>query len=302
LAEAFVKLAKVRMMKDMTPLTFTDDGFRTTVDLLMESINSRPLTPMKKEVDWIMVTSNRILNAGVYSQGILLNDSKDALADVEKLPGLFWERWLTDILPVMTSTPKWHEFVKNLKVNQLALVISPKTDQCCEWPQGIVHECIANAEGAVRRVRLRILTAKGEEHVFLERPIRQIILLDMMWDDPRLELPIDAAEALNWPLKHSETVGSDNLTPKLKDNRERSSTSLQPTLESFKTTTTARVDQDVEKIGKFIADEMGPTTRGRRKLLENYEADEVERQIQQEAVQSAALAQIIEEGKCPDSD
>jgi hypothetical protein len=260
-----------------------------------------------------MVTSNRILKAGIYSQGILLDESKDALADLEKLPakhykqtvsiaGLFWERWLTDILPVMTSTPKWHEFVKNLKVNQLVLVISPKTDQRCEWPQGIIHECIANADGAVRRVQVQILTAKGKEHVFLERPIRQIIPLDMMWDDPRLELPMDAAEALNWPLKHSETVGSDNLTPKVKDNLDQVNASLPPTLESFKTTTTARVDQEVAKIGKLIADEMGPTTRSRRKLLEAYEADEVERQIQQEADQSAALAQIIEEGKCPYSD
>jgi hypothetical protein len=182
LAEAFVKLAKVRMMKDMKPVTFTDDGFRTTVELIMESINSRPLTPMKKGADWIMVTSNRILKAGIHSQGILLDESKSALEQIEKLPvkhykrtvsiaGLFWERWLTDILPVMTSTPKWHEFVKNLKVDQLVLVISLKTDQRCEWPQGIIHECIANADGAVRRVRVQLLTAKGKEHVFLERPI-----------------------------------------------------------------------------------------------------------------------------------
>jgi hypothetical protein len=77
----------------------------------------------------------------------------------------------------------------------------------------------------------------------------------------------------------------------LGDHCERSIISLQPTLESFKTTTTARVDQDVEPIGKFLTNEMGPTTRGRRKLLTDYEADEVERQLR-----------IIEEGTCPDSD
>jgi hypothetical protein len=59
-----------------------------------------------------MVTANRILKAGIYSQGILLDESKAALNEIEKLPakhfkqtvsiaGLFWERWLTDILPMM---------------------------------------------------------------------------------------------------------------------------------------------------------------------------------------------------------
>jgi hypothetical protein len=252
--------------------------------VVLESIN---LPPMKSGVDWKMIKANRILKAGIYSQGILLDESKDAQVDIEKLPG-----WLTDILMVVTYTPGGHGFVKNLMVNRLALLISPKTDHCCECPrpQGIGHECIAKADGAVRQVRVRILSAKGEEHVFLELPIRKIILFDVMWVDPQLELPIDAAEALNWHLKGSGTAGSDNLTQKLKDNRELSSISLQPTLESFKTTTTARVDQNVETIGRFITDEMGPTTRVRRKLLEDCEADEVERQLQ-----------IIEEGKCPDS-
>jgi hypothetical protein len=73
------------------------------------------------------------------------------------------------------------------------------------------------------------------------------------------------------------------------------SATLPPTLESGKTTTTARVDQDVARLGQLIADEIGPTTQGRRKLLEACEADEVDRQVQHEAIQSAALAQLREE-------
>jgi hypothetical protein len=183
----------------------------------------------------------------------------------------------------------------DVKVNQLVLVISPKTDQRCEWPQGIIHECIANADGAVRRVRVRVLTAKGQEHVFLERPIRQIIPLDMMWDDPRFELPMDSAEAITWPLKHHEEV------PPIKSTREKAKTVLPPKSESVPTTT-ARVDQDVATIGNLIADEIGPTTRSRRKILEDYAEAEVDRQIQQEAVHSAALAQIQEEEAFSNSD
>jgi hypothetical protein len=296
LAESFVKLAKTRMLKDMKPITFTDDGFRTVVELVMESINSRPLTPMKKGAEWIMVTSNRILKAGIHSQSVLVDESKAGLEEIDKLPakhykrtvsvaGLFWSRWLTDILPAMTSTPKWHDFVKNLKVGQLVLVISPKTDQRCHWPQGIVHKCIANDDGAVWRVHVRLLTAKGKEHVFLERPIRQIIPLEMMWDDPRLDLSDDDTESVRWPLQTTE-VSSPDLPLKFRRRVQK----LPPTLELALTTTSARVDQDVERIGALISEEIGPTTRSRRILLEEYEAEKVDRQVLEEAVISSALA------------
>jgi hypothetical protein len=84
---------------------------------------------------------------------------------------------------------------------------------------------------------------------------------------------------VNWPLNHTETpiVEEESTHALIKQKPLRKD--LRPTLESVKTTTTARVDQDVAKLGKLIADEIGPTTRGRRKVLELYEADEVERQI-----------------------
>jgi hypothetical protein len=55
------------------------------------------------------------------------------------------------------------------------------------------------------------------------------------------------------------------------------------------------------EFGQLKADEIGQNTRG-RKFLEAYEADEIERQVQREAVQSAALGQFREEEKLSDSD
>jgi hypothetical protein len=270
LAESFVKLAKIRM-KDMKVVNFTADGFRTTVELIMESINSRPLTPMKKGVEGIMTTANRILKAGINSSGVLVDESKINIELYEQLPtthykqavsvaGVFWERWLSDILPVMTVTQKWHDFVKNVKVNQLVLVISPKTDLRCEWPQGLIHKCIASEDGAVRRVIVRILTAKGKEHEFLERPIRQIIPIDLMWEDPRLDLPSDAAEAVAWPLH----VAEEELNPIPRPNK----VNLAPSFKSLPPKTTkSRVDEDIAVIGRLIGDELGPTTRSRVRQL-----------------------------------
>jgi hypothetical protein len=133
-------------------------GF-TDAFVVLESIN---LTPMKRGVDWNMITANRILKAGIYSQRI--DESKCAQEDLEKLPG-----WLVDILTVVTYTPGCRGFVKTLMVHRLALLMSPRNYQCCEWPPGIVRECIAKDDGTVRQVRVRILSAKGWETIVNDR-------------------------------------------------------------------------------------------------------------------------------------
>jgi hypothetical protein len=108
--------------------------------------------------------------------------------------------------------------------------------------------------------------------------------LEMMWDDPRLDLSDDAAESIRWPLQTTE-VSSPDLPLKVR----RQVRKLPPTLELAPTTTSSRVEQDVERIGALISDEIGPTTRSRRLLLEEYEAEEVDRQVLEEAVISSAL-------------
>jgi hypothetical protein len=119
----------------------------------------------------------------------------------------------------------------------------------------------------------------------LERPIRQIIPLEMMWDDPPLDLSDDDAESVCWPLQ-TTMVSSPDLPLKVRHRVQK----LPPTLELAPTTTSARVDQDVERIGALISEEIGPTTRSHRLLLEEYEAEEVDRQVLEEAVISSALA------------
>jgi hypothetical protein len=133
-----------------------------------------------------------------------------------------------------------------------------------------------------------ILTAKGKEHEFLEQPIRQIIPIDLMWEDPRLDLPCDAAEAVAWPLH----VAEEELNPTPRPNK----FNLAPSLKSLPPkTTNSRVDEDIAVIGRLIGDELGPTTRSRVRQLKQYDEDEVKRLVQQEALYSAGLEVIEEE-------
>jgi hypothetical protein len=111
-----------------------------------------------------------------------------------------------------------------------------------------------------------------------------------MWDDPRLDLPSDSADSLSWPLQIKTSVLDSDLLPTLEK--------LPPKFESFKRITTkSRVDEDIAVIGQLIGDEVGPTTRGRVQLLKEYEKDEVNRLVHQEALYSDAQDHIVEEEK-----
>jgi hypothetical protein len=86
-AECFVKLAKIRVTKDMKAVHFTAEGFRTFVELVMESINSHLLTPMKKGAEWIMMNFNRKLKAaGISSDVVLVDESKTTFELYENIP------------------------------------------------------------------------------------------------------------------------------------------------------------------------------------------------------------------------
>jgi hypothetical protein len=109
-----------------------------------------------------------------------------------------------------------------------------------------------------------------------------------MWEDPRLDLPSDAAEAVAWSL----TVTEDVLDPIPRPNK----VNLAPSFKSVPTTTTkSRVDEDIAVIGRLIGDELGPTTCSRVRQLKQYDEDEVKRLVQQEALYSAGLEVIEEE-------
>ena len=76
------------------------------------------------------------------------------------------------MVPTLNQIPKWHKVVRNLKENDLALIID-KNSQRKEWPLGRITEAIKGRHGLVRKVEI-----KSGNKTYL-RPVSMLIPLDI---------------------------------------------------------------------------------------------------------------------------
>ena len=84
----------------------------------------------------------------------------------------FWESWISQYLPMLQSRRKWFDVSSNIKPGDLVLVVDESTKRG-HWPKAIVQEVYPDANGLVRRVRVRTADAQN-----LIRDIRKICLLE----------------------------------------------------------------------------------------------------------------------------
>ena len=127
-------------------------------------LNDRPITDVSTDPkDLSALTPSMLLNgvvetflpADVCSKSDLYRRSwrkGQILAD------RFWSRWLSEYLPMLQPRQKWFGVAPNINVGDLVLVKDDSVKRGC-WPKAIVDECYPDADGLVRRVRVR--TANG---------------------------------------------------------------------------------------------------------------------------------------------
>ena len=72
----------------------------------------------------------------------------------------FWNRWLREIVPKLNSRSKWTQPNRNLRVNDIVLVINPEQRRG-EWPLGRFVEVFPGPDGVVRSASV-ILWADSE--------------------------------------------------------------------------------------------------------------------------------------------
>jgi transposase len=81
IAEVFVKLAKTKLNSTLKTTQFTGDQLRTALELIIESINSRPLAYLTSSVhESVTLNINRYLKAGMATTGGLLADRDEVVA------------------------------------------------------------------------------------------------------------------------------------------------------------------------------------------------------------------------------
>jgi transposase len=158
-AKAFVKLAKHRLNQTLKTTKFTGDQLRTTLEMIINSVNSRPIAYLTSEVgESVALYINRILKAGIRPTGGLLDDKQEVGGRYTKqfnaVKGVlleFWTRWRQEVVTKLISYDKWRQWKKNVQVGQLVMVFDPASKQN-DWPMGVIKEIIRGEDGAVRRV------------------------------------------------------------------------------------------------------------------------------------------------------
>jgi hypothetical protein len=102
---------------------------------------------------------------------------------VQNLANQFWQQWRTDFLPTLQERKKWTKPQRNVKKDDIVLVIDENQARC-DWPLGRVSEIHPSEDGLVRKVEVRV----GKKT--LERPIHKLVLLlrAETADDSRIDL------------------------------------------------------------------------------------------------------------------
>jgi hypothetical protein len=155
----------------------SDDMLDTLFCEVENIVNSRPITKVSDSADDLdPLTPNHILllrNCPPVSPGHFCESDlyRRRWRVVQQLADTFWRRWLREYLPELQKRSKWQNLVRNVKVNDVVLVLDESTPRGL-WPMGIVTQVITSEDQLVRSVRVRTKAS-----TFL-RPLSKIVLLE----------------------------------------------------------------------------------------------------------------------------
>ena len=157
----------------MTEQVPTSEMLTTLLVIAEGMINNRPLTPASDDPDDLEpLTPNHLLihrpasvPPGLFNEGDL--HCRKKWRQVQYLADVFWRRWTKEYLLTLRQRTKWHGPRRNVKTNDLVLVISSNTPRS-SWQIGRVMETYEGADKLVCSARVRL---KDTE---LVRPITKL--------------------------------------------------------------------------------------------------------------------------------
>ena len=142
-------------------------------------LNSRPLTyPSANPEDDIPLTPNHFLFGQIggkfapESVDETTFNPKKRWRRVQELVKHFWHRWIREWLPALNVRRKWLTVERDIQVNDVVLVMSPKTPRG-HWPLGRIVEIYSGKDGHVRVTKVQVGTEE------LLRPITKLCQLKL---------------------------------------------------------------------------------------------------------------------------
>ena len=141
--------------------SLTDELFQTTLCIVENILNDRPLTRVSTDPDdELPLTPNMLLLSkrceslppGIFEKRDLY--SRRYWRQANFIADCFWRRWLIEYLPTLQTRTKWHDEKPNLKKGDLVLVSDEQLHRG-QWPLGIVIEPISGGDGLVRSAKVK---------------------------------------------------------------------------------------------------------------------------------------------------
>lgn len=154
-------LCEVEQIVNSRPLTYVDS---VSADL-------EPLTPMQ-----ILTLKSKVVKAppGKFVRQDIYGRKRWRC--VQALANQFWERWRNEFLVSMHPRKKWLSEKRNLKVNDVVLMIDDDMPRG-KWPMGRIVEVVCSKDERVRKV---IVFSQGKRW---DRPIHKLVFLVESEDD-----------------------------------------------------------------------------------------------------------------------
>ena len=153
--ERMVRSCKKVMMTIVGNRTLTDDVLSTTMCLVEQILNSRPLTSVSDDPEHLeALTPNHILLGGASPATPFIpnaqryRDLRRVFRVSQAYADMIWSRWNREYLPQWNERSKWNkEEVRQLEVNDLVWTVDEnvKKEHTTRW----VHcwKCIMEAMG-----------------------------------------------------------------------------------------------------------------------------------------------------------
>jgi hypothetical protein len=156
----------------------TDEVLRTTMCLVEQTLNARPLVPSSADVsDLEALTLNHFLigRPGSALPVFLTSpgdvDHRKGFRQAEAYADLVWARWLREYAPTLQPRPKWRHEVPSLASGDLVWLLDPSCRRG-EFLLGRVLETFPGDDGCVRAARVRTRTGDYTRPVVRLAPVR----------------------------------------------------------------------------------------------------------------------------------
>ena len=173
--ERMVRGVKSAFRALLTHRLLTDEELLTFMTEAEKIVNDRPLTTVSSDPKDVtpLTPSDLLLLRGNSCRSQIAGDNplRTRWAVVQALGNSFYERFLSEYLPSLQERTKWTADQRQLKVNDVVLVVDPSLPRG-QWPLGLVVEPLVSEDGRVRAARVKF---RGQ---VLRRPAAQLVFLE----------------------------------------------------------------------------------------------------------------------------